>query len=784
MTEFAGTNTPSEILVENIPSDLRAVNSWVTWRFEQRNGKATKLPVNPRTGRLAKTNDPSTWVSFDEAVAAVDGNSGVGFVFGQNGFVGFDLDKCRDPVTGVIDAWAQAVIDRLASYSEVSPSGTGVHVIAKASLPPTGRKTTIPDAREGAAFECYERGRFFCTTGDRLPDPPATVEERQAEVLALHAEFFGREPEPAEPTIPEPSTEPEETTPAPTDPDLRARLEAFLANDPGVADAWSRRNPKPGRKDLSASGWAQCLLNLLAHRNWTRPELEWAVRHFYATQAMQPEDNPLNPAKLQSTVETALRSAAKARAGAGTDAQTAAGAANLTDIDRAMLSFNITDSGNAERISYLYGDRLRFDHKRKRWLVWQGNWWAPDKDGELWRLAKEAARALYAAASEADNDRARKFAFGSENRARLDAALHLSRQELPIADNGEGWDADPFLIGVPNGVVDLRTGELRSGRPDDRVTMCAAVPFNPNAQAPRWRQFLKDVFDDDAKVIEYVRKALGYSATGDMREQVCFLCHGQGANGKSVLHAAVRFALGDYGADTPFSTFEQDGRSSIPVDLAALEGKRFVTAAETGEAQRLNEARLKAWTGGDPCTCRFMRQNLFTYQPVGKIWLNVNHRPHVRDGSEGLWRRIRLIPFLREFKGKQDDRELSTKLRAEAEGILAWLVRGAVEWQRSGLQAPDIVQVATAQYREDSDPLGDFLLASCTIGPDHQAYGGALYEAYERWADETNTPASERLSSTSFGTRLTARFRKEKTRRGKLYHGIRLLSDPQLPLEA
>ncbi len=445
------------------------------------------------------------------------------------------------------------------------------------------------------------------------------------------------------------------------------------------------------------------------------------------------------------------------------------------------LGFARTDSGNAELFAHLYGGRLRFDHRRRRWLPWQGQWWTPDRDSEVVRLAKEAARHRYEQAASIDNLKEReaeaRWAIASENRMRIDAMLTLARAERPIADTGDGWDSDSWLLGVGNGVVDLRTGKLRAGRPDDRMAMHASAPFYPDATGPRWEAFLREVFGDDDELIDFIWRAVGYSLTGDTSEHCVFICHGAGANGKTTFFNTLRGVLGAYGYNMPFTTIEMQGRPSVPTDVAELAGKRLVIATETNERTRLNEARLKALSGGDPITARHLYSSFFEFRPVAKLWLAVNHKPRVEDDSYGFWRRVRLVPFLRTFRERSADKRLGEKLMTEAAGVLAWAVRGCLEWQKRGLEAPVVVQVATDEYQQESDPLAGFVSDRCVVAAGAVTGASSLYKEYRAWAEEQGLRPWEVLSSTRFGRRMGERFDKRHSDRGNIYAGIGLRAE-------
>jgi phage/plasmid-associated DNA primase len=238
----------------------------------------------------------------------------------------------------------------------------------------------------------------------------------------------------------------------------------------------------------------------------------------------------------------------------------------------------------------------------------------------------------------------------------------------------------------------------------------------------------------------------------------------------------LRARTGAYGGNLPFSALELNGRSSGGFDIADLPGKRLVTSSETNETSPLNEARMKALTGGDPITAARKYGHPFEFRPVAHFWLAVNHLPVVRDDSDGFWRRLRLIRFQRKFEGADVDPDLESELLAELPGILAWAVRGAVEWYSNRLQAPDSVVGATLLYRQDSDPVQDFLTAQCVVREGTFVQAGALYAAYTEWADGNGLGSKEMLTGTAFGRRMGERFAHTKERSGKKYEGVGLLS--------
>ncbi len=446
------------------------------------------------------------------------------------------------------------------------------------------------------------------------------------------------------------------------------------------------------------------------------------------------------------------------------------------------FSTHFTDLSNAEAIAKLFGSIVRFDHRRNRWLVWKGHSWKHDNDGSINRLAIDSVRNLYRKAEQIEDLKQRnelaKWAIASENRQRLDSAIAIAKNILPIADSGDGWDSDQMLLSCPNGIVELTSGKLRDGKPEDRITMCTRTEFDSAAQCPRWDKFINEIFEENDVLIHYIQKALGYSLTGLTTEQCAFFGLGKGSNGKSVLFTTLRNILGDYAHSAPASLFQRNITNTSSNDVAAIENKRFLLSAETLSATRLNEQRLKAWTGGDMETARFLYSEFFSFYPTCKPWLFLNHAPIIEDDSHAFWRRVRLIPFNRKFEGKEVDAKLTEKLHAEHKGILAWLVRGCLLWQAEGLApTPEIVLTATSDYRSDNDALYEFICDSCGEHVDRGVKVSQIYLAYTKWADAQGQKNKDVLSLSAFGRRMTDKYKKIRAKTGYFYRGIYLKED-------
>jgi len=312
-------------------------------------------------------------------------------------------------------------------------------------------------------------------------------------------------------------------------------------------------------------------------------------------------------------------------------------------------------------------------------------------------------------------------------------------------------DADPWLLNTLNGTVDLQTGALRKHRREDQITRLCPVPYEREAPAPVWNGFLERVLPDP-EVRTFVQRAMGYTATGVTSEEVFFLPYGSGRNGKSKFLAAIEHVLGTYAKSTRPETFLSKKSDLIPNDVAALAGARYVPTREAAEGRKLDIALIKQLTGGDTMEARFLGKEFFRFTPILKLWFAVNHKPNIQDMSVSIWERVLLIPFTVFIPPQERDRQLDRKLRAEAPGILAWLVRGCLEWRANGLKPPAAVRAATEEYREEMDPLAGFLADACFMAPEVRAKSALLYQQYQAWAEANGEPP---LSNRQFGRRLS-----------------------------
>lgn len=440
-----------------------------------------------------------------------------------------------------------------------------------------------------------------------------------------------------------------------------------------------------------------------------------------------------------------------------------------------------TDESNAALFLTLHGADVRYCPPWDKWLLWTGSHWRLDDAIEVRRLVADLPRQLYRDAADAADsskrrtiaDLARKLESGNRQSTLLEMA------KCRVVVRHSDLDQGRFLLNTLSGTIDLKTGKVYDHRRSDLLTHDAAIQYDPAATCPTWTRFLLEVFAGDADLIEFVRRAIGYSLTGDVREQILLICHGSGSNGKSVFLNILRKLLGRLALQAAPDLLMADHNRRHPTEQADLYGRRAVVCQETEENRRFNEVLVKQLTGGDSVRARRMREDFWEFEPTWKIWLSTNHRPEIRGTDHAIWRRVRLIPFNVTFhdSGKGEptkDPAMEEKLTAELPGILAWAVQGCLAWQRDGLPIPKAVHDATEEYREQQDILAAWLKDCCIVKKLADAKAADLYASYSAWCEANGErPEPQRR----FGMRLTERgFQRQKRMVGHFWLGVGLLA--------
>ncbi|MBS4171917.1 phage/plasmid primase, P4 family [Bacillus sp. FJAT-49736] len=707
-----------------IPAELKALPQWILWKSEKRNNKPTKVPYQVN-GEMAQANNRRTWSTFATAVKFyLEGDyDGIGFVFSrQDNYIGIDIDKCV--VDGKPNTFATEIIDTLDSYTEFSPSGKGIHIIIKGNLPQsvlgTGRKNT----KHG--LEIYSYGRYFSFTGNR--ENSNDVYERTDELAKVFEQYFD-------------------------DSDIQGRvnLAEFEKDEIKISNEalWERifrskngdeirslYNGNLINNDHSASDLALC--NHLAFwtgKSATRMDAmfresslmrdKWDVIHFRDT----------NETYGERTIATAISSTAttildnKEQFAEFSFDFINSNAAEVVE-EKPKKKFRLTELGNAERIAYEYGHVIKYVLDMG-WLIWDGKRWKLDTKKEIERITAKVLRSLYKSEDEAETKWARMC-------ERRNIRMNSIKDLMPLVPGErEEFDRNKYLFNVENGIIDLKTGKLQQHDREFGITKITNIEFDEKAKCPTWSVFLEQIFKGDKELIDYMQRLVGYSLTGDISEQSMYFLVGGGSNGKSTFVNTIKKLMGDYGAQTKSDTFIKKKDTGANNDIARLVNSRFVSAVESEEGEKLQESLVKTITGGEPILARFLRQEYFEFIPEFKVFFTTNHKPIIGGVDDGIWRRVKIIPFTLSLKAHERDKKLEEKLSFEMPGILNWAIEGCLKWQRDGLKEPKVVVDATGNYKEEMDILAPFLYEICYIDdPKNEAIkieAKELYNVYDNW---------------------------------------------------
>ena len=723
---------------------MRDLKRWFLWRltWDADEGKYEKKPM------CGDASQPEAWQSYDGAVDALDslprGSAALGFwMLEADSYWFLDIDGAHDGVS-----WSPLSQQLVAAFPgalvEASSSGKGLHVIGRCQglIPPHSSRGT-----ENLEFYTNNRGIAFGLSGDAHGSADTT---HDLAVRALIAERFPpravREHEGRHPDWRGPED----------DAELIRRMlaakksaAATLGGKVSIGELWSGEAVRNSENDLA----------LMAHLAWwTGNDVPRMIRL----------------AKLSGMVRdkwiahrTYLRDTAERAANCATVyAERAVELVPPVDLGTASPTSELS---NAMRLRAAHGADLLAVHGIG-WHVWQQPWKCDNAAahrvafglGQVIRHEADAMEAWvqeHAATNPEETKRRadfqqnrRRWAKCSEGRTVIQNSLALLSNYLTATP--ESFDANPLLVGTPSGVIDLATCAVRAHAREDRITKRIACDYDPAASAPTWERFIAEIFANDAELIRYVQTLSGYVLSGERGHHLLPVLYGSGANGKSTFLSTIQALLGDYAGTAPAGLLISNGANDHPTGLASLKGRRLVIVSETGESGRLNESQVKLLTGGDRITARLMRQDFFEFDPSHVLVLQTNHKPRVAGTDEGIWRRLKLIPFTVTIAPERRDPQLPAKLMAELPGILAFAMRGWQLYQREGFREPQAVRGATATYRADSDHVGAFLAERCVMGPEHTCTASSLYLAYTLWAAEAGERA---LSQRTLGLRLAER---------------------------
>ncbi|MCG1570853.1 DUF5906 domain-containing protein [Staphylococcus epidermidis] len=757
-------------ILSNIPDELKQLNNWCVWKFEKRNGKRTKIPFNAATGEFAKSNDKSTWSSYETAVNA-EGVDGIGFFF-EPPYLGIDIDdidddlhrfKQGDKLDNIVSEFNEA----FKSYTEVSPSGNGLHIIVKGKIPGSRR-------RKGN-IEMYDSGRFFTMTGKTIGKYKDVTEVSEQVFKTIYEKYL-----------------PDNTVKYPTTNNYQQNIhnlseidvinEIYKSKQAKLFDDLMKGNYEPYYTSHSEADMA--LANILAFwcaRDYSQMDSifrqsnlyrdKWDEKRKNSTYGEQTLFKAINEANniytpKQQTDDNPLRYALS----------------KLFDNQEETKEYPIRsydDTGNADRFIDRYGNLYKYSYIANKFYIYDGMKWKVDDKGSIRKLIDEMIESIknekVLHSEDVTEEEARevfqkyyKKTRGTQAKKNIMNELMHRRPATP-----DDFDRDDMLINVANGYIDLTSRELYKHDINKMFSQITNTDYTEKMQPAVWLDFLNDIFAGDKNVIRYIQKALGYSLTGSTREQIMFILFGKGRNGKSIFVEVISEILGDYSNNMQAKSLMVKKNDNVNTDIARLSKARFVTSSEPNEGFRFDEGLIKQLTGGDKVTARFLYAEEFEYTPKFKIWVSTNHKPIIRGTDDGIWRRLVLIPFDVQIPEEKVDKDLKYKLLREAPAILNWMAEGAYMWMQEGLAMPEKLKEAVQKYRNEMDTLGQFIEDCCKVDKNSSEKVSNLHQAYKTWSND-NLTSTKVLGMKSFSQKMEERFVKESKRDANYFIGIEI----------
>ena len=732
------------IEIENLPPALRRDGRFCCWKYEERDGKPTKVPYNPRTGGRAQSTNPNTFAPLEIARKAVERGryDGIGVgIFGNVGAI--DIDHCIDD-DGALSDLALDVMNMVQGYTEFSPSGRGLRILFQAAGFQYDKARYYINNQK-AGLEVYIAGctqKFVTVTGNTM-NPGVDLIERGEQLAAVLEKYMVR------PQVKKPTPPP--TFGGAADLDDLALIDKAKNGRNGTQFAALWSGDTSGYNSPSEADMALC--NWLAW--WTNKDADRMDRLFRSSGLMRDKWNRRQSGSTYGaiTIQNAINSCSGGydpqthfrRKAEKITIETAAEPVKLADLHPDKNTrYGWSDIGNGNLFADWYKDKARYVPERKRWYIYNGDVWEPDSGNlRAMELCKDLADALAVYALSIQDEKQR-IAYQAhvgkwQRRNNRETILKDAASVHPVSMME--FDQDPYLFNCKNGTLDLRTREFRPHSPSDLLATISGVKYDPEARSEVWEKTISEVMQGDQETAAYLQKAMGYGLTGDTSEECFFTLYGATTrNGKGTLMETYMALVGGYGrAARPETIAQKDkANSSAPTeDVARLSGARVVNISEPGKQMVLSASLVKTLTGRDTITARFLNENSFEFVPQFKLFINTNHLPKVTDPTVFDSGRVKVVPFNRHFSEEEQDKGLKRKLRQSENlsGILNWCLDGLWMMRETGLDAPPAVRDATAQYRRDSDKIARFVDEVMEPDPQAEIRTEEAYQAYQGWCE-------------------------------------------------
>ena len=724
---------------DKIPNELKSKGLWCCWKLTQ--GK--KLPYNAVTDRLAKSNDKTTFHPFMTVLTMLskyysfdkDGKMAGGLGLGIfNGFSAVDIDHCIDD-EGSLSLMAQDIVNYCKSYTEVSPSGTGIRIIFKTQTKLDKELYYINNHNNGLEIYISEQTNKYVTiTGNSTWD----YEIRDIDISYILEKYMIRK--------------------------NAVKIKSFdiskYKNDEKLKELWNKKAPGKNA-DESENDLGLC--NKLAY--YLKGDYSAVAKAFMESPYYKSKDPAhIKKWKRKDYSENTIKLAVQ----------------NYFNSMNRIDNFGLTDTGNAHKFVDRFGDSIRYNYDNKMWMVWNGKYWQYDIFGSIKNYLELVIEEMKMQAKFVEEEGVRKAMLTNVKRAlsssgktaMLKESEHL--QGIPVTNND--FDNEPFLFNCESGVLDLKAGKILTH--DKSLMVSKYSPVTVSKKKPtKWLKFLDEIFNNDAILIEYVQRVLGYAITGSSREQCLFILVGDGSNGKSLLLEIFSKIMGSYGSTSNIGILvEKYNQSSANMgDVARLNKMRMTVTEEPKLGDKLNESTIKTMTSGlGEMVARFLYGNEFQFIMNAKIFMAANYKPVIRGTDHGIWRRIRIIPFDIVIPDEKQDLDLINKLTEELPEIFGWILAGCRKWLKEGLKSPAVIKNSIHEYKSEMDIIDRWVNETCDF---KASYRASSSELFANFCNYVSANREFQISNTMFGKNLVKKFKRKRFGNINYYLGLQLKKD-------
>jgi len=756
--------------LKNIPEELKLEALFCAWKYVKNDqGDIIKKPFNVINNYGARSNDASTFVSYPTLCRYLDeylnydingkqlGGAGLGIF---KGYSAIDIDHCVDE--NGINELAQDIINTCKSYTEYSPSKTGIRIIFKTYTKLDKNFYYINNSKRGLEIYISDNTNKFVTlTGNKIGQyndintinlQPILDKYMKRENLVLPSESFN------------------------FDNNITISINDALDRDNRLNMLWYNNAPGSHSNESELDMSLACKLAFYCNGDFNKTMQTFMSSPYFASKD-QLHQNKWNGVYGTNTINQAINFVGTHSINNNLPIQT-----QQPKLPAQPINYGLNDTGNAHRFADNFGLDIHYNVENEKWMIWNGKYWEYDVFGKIRDYVDVLANEMRKEMRNEDNEATRKLIASNINhiqnnsgkKALLEECQHIG--DIPVLNSQ--FDNDKFLICANNMVYDLENAQVLPHKKEYMMSQCLNCDIDLQNEPTRWIQFLNEIFENDKDMINYVRKVWAYCMSGSTREQSMWIFYGDGNNGKSLALEIISEIMGGYGnTSRPELLVDTKNSNTSSEEIARLKGKRTIFMEEIKDGDRMNESLVKQLTSGvGKMTGRFLYGNTFELTVIGKILMASNYKPKIKGIDKGIWRRVKLIPLYKDFTATID-KDLRDKLIKELPQIAGWLVKGFELYKQEGLIEPNKVKNETKEYKEESDIVQTWLNENCEFGPakTHWSRASELFEDFVLWCKHNQENI---LTQTAFGRNMGKKFKRLTYSTGKVYVGVKLRLQP------